>query len=390
MSINMKIVYIYHSFIFKGGIERVFCDKMNYLAKNTNYDITFITFEQGTHPYAYDLDKRVKVIDINCRFAELWKYSIIKRSILKFFLKRKTKRCLSETLKKERPDIVISTTEDIKYNYCIFNLPYRFIVESHVHMKEIIKSSTKKQFFIHSISKIFFKWKLSKINKCKLLVALTDADKRDWSKVINSDIIIIPNILTFYPDKITDYSKRSKRILCVGRLTKQKGFDLMIKVWAKIADKHKDWKVDIYGDGDLRDTLNELINNYGLNDSITLHPSTSNIYNEHMDSSIFAFSSRFEGFGLVLIEAMSCGVPCISFDCPHGPSEIITNGRNGLLVQNGNIDEFANSLDSMINNYEQRKFMSINARIDSQKYKRENIMPQWIELFETLSNTMRI
>ena len=386
----MKIVYIYHSFIFKGGIERVFCDKMNYLAKNTNYDITFITFEQGTHPYAYDLDKRVKVIDINCRFAELWKYSIIKRSILKFFLKRKTKRCLSETLKKERPDIVISTTEDIKYNYCIFNLPYRFIVESHVHMKEIIKSSTKKQFFIHSISKIFFKWKLSKINKCKLLVALTDADKRDWSKVINSDIIIIPNILTFYPDKITDYSKRSKRILCVGRLTKQKGFDLMIKVWAKIADKHKDWKVDIYGDGDLRDTLNELINNYGLNDSITLHPSTSNIYNEHMDSSIFAFSSRFEGFGLVLIEAMSCGVPCISFDCPHGPSEIITNGRNGLLVQNGNIDEFANSLDSMINNYEQRKFMSINARIDSQKYKRENIMPQWIELFETLSNTMRI
>ena len=106
MSINMKIVYIYHSFIFKGGIERVFCDKMNYLAKNTNYDISFITFEQGTHPYAYDLDKRVKVIDINCRFAELWKYSIIKRSILKFFLKRKTKRCLSETLKKERPDRV--------------------------------------------------------------------------------------------------------------------------------------------------------------------------------------------------------------------------------------------------------------------------------------------
>lgn len=390
MSINMKIVYIYHSFIFKGGIERVFCDKMNYLAQNTSYDVTFITFEQGNHPFAYKLNDRIKVVDINCRFAELWNYNIIKRNILNFILRRKLKKCLTATLKKESPDIVISTTEDIKYNYCIFNLPYRFIVESHVHMKEIIKSSTKKQFFIHSISKIFFKWKLSKINKCKLLVALTDADKRDWSKVINSDIIIIPNILTFYPDKITDYSKRSKRILCVGRLTKQKGFDLMIKVWAKIADKHKDWKVDIYGDGELNNTLNGLIKNYCLDESITIHPATNHIYDEYMDSSIFAFSSRFEGFGLVLIEAMSCGVPCISFDCPHGPSEIITNGRNGLLVQNGNIDEFANSLDSMINNYEQRKFMSINARIDSQKYKRENIMPQWIELFETLSNTMRI
>ena len=386
----MKIVYIYHSFILKGGIERVFCDKMNYLAQNTSYDVTFITFEQGNHPFAYKLNDRIKVVDINCRFVELWNYNIIKRNILNFILRRKLKKCLTATLKKESPDIVISTTEDIKYNYCIFNLPYRFIVESHVHMKEIIKSSIKKQFFIHSISKIFFKWKLSKINKCKLLVALTDADKRDWSKVINSDIIIIPNILTFYPDKITDYSKRSKRILCVGRLTKQNGFDLMIKAWAIIADKHKEWKVDIFGDGELNNTLNGLIKNYCLDESITIHPATNHLYDEYMDSSIFAFSSRFEGFGLVLIEAMSCGVPCISFDCPHGPSEIITNGKNGLLVQNGNIDEFANSLDSMINNYEQRKFMSINARIDSQKYKRENIMPQWIELFETLSNTMRI
>lgn len=386
----MKIVYIYHSFILKGGIERVFCDKMNYLAQNTSYDVTFITFEQGNHPFAYKLNDRIKVVDINCRFVELWNYNIIKRNILNFILRRKLKKCLTATLKKESPDIVISTTEDIKYNYCIFNLPYRFIVESHVHMKEIIKSSIKKQFFIHSISKIFSKWKLSKINKCKLLVALTDADKRDWSKVINSDIIIIPNILTFYPDKITDYSKRSKRILCVGRFDKQKGFDLMIKAWAIIADKHKEWKVDIFGDGELNNTLNGLIKNYCLDESITIHPATNHIYDEYMDSSIFAFSSRYEGFGLVLIEAMSCGVPCISFDCPHGPSEIITNGRNGLLVQNGNIDEFANSLDSMINNYEQRKFMSINARIDSQKYKRENIMPQWIELFETLSNTMRI
>ena len=386
----MKIVYIYHSFILKGGIERVFCDKMNYLAQNTSYDVTFITFEQGNHPFAYKLNDRIKVVDINCRFAELWNYNIIKRNILNFILRRKLKKCLTAALKKESPDIVISTTEDIQYNYCIFNLPYRFIVESHVHMKEIIKSSTKKQFIIHSISKIFFKWKLSKINKCKLLVALTDADKRDWSKVINSDIIIIPNILTFYPDKITDYSKRSKRILCVGRFDKQKGFDLMIKAWAIIADKHKEWKVDIFGDGELNNTLNGLIKNYCLDESITIHPATNHIYDEYMDSSIFAFSSRYEGFGLVLIEAMSCGVPCISFDCPHGPSEIITNGKNGLLVQNGNIDEFANSLDSMINNYEQRKFMSINARIDSQKYKRENIMPQWIELFETLSNTMRI
>lgn len=386
----MKIVYIYHSFIIKGGIERVFCDKMNYLAKNTNYDITFITFEQGTHPFAYELDKRIKVLDINCRFVELWQFNVIKRNFLKFFLSRKAKQCLTETLKQEMPDIVISTTEEFKHNECIMDLPYRFIIESHMFMNEIITSSKKKSFIMHKVSKIMDKWHLSKINKCKAFVVLTDADKRDWSRTIKSNIIVIPNILTYYPDNITDYSKRSKRILCVGRLNKQKGFDLMIKAWAIIANKHKEWKVDIFGDGELKDTLNELINNYSLYDSITINPSTNHIYDEYMDSSIFAFSSRYEGFGLVLIEAMSCGVPCISFDCPHGPSEIISHGKNGLLVPNGNIIEFANSLDWMMNNYEHRKAMSINARISSQKYQRDNIMPQWVELFETVSNTIRI
>lgn len=143
----MKIVYIYHSFIFKGGIERVFCDKMNYLAQNTNYDITFITFEQGTHPYAYDLDKRIKVVDINCRFAELWKYNIIKRNILKYFLSRKTKQCLAKALKNERPDIVISTTAEFENIECILDLPYQFIVESHMCMKEVITSSKKETIY---------------------------------------------------------------------------------------------------------------------------------------------------------------------------------------------------------------------------------------------------
>lgn len=228
---------------------------------------------------------------------------------------------------------------------------------------------------MHKASKIMDKWHFSKINKCNALVVLTDADKRDWSRFIKTNIFVIPNILTTYPDNITDYSKRSKRILCVGRLDKQKGFDLMIKAWARIADKHKEWKVDIFGDGELKNTLNELIKNHRLKDRITIHPSTSHIYDEYMDSSIFAFSSRYEGFGLVLIEAMSCGIPCVSFDCPHGPSEIITHGKNGLLVPNGNIIEFANSLDWMMNNYEQRRSMSINARISSQKYHRDNIMP---------------
>ena len=142
---------------------------------------------------------------------------------------------------------------------------------------------------MHKASKIMDKWYFSKINKCNALVVLTDADKRDWSRFIKTNILVIPNILANYPDNITDYSMRSKRILCVGRLDKQKGFDIMIKAWAKIADKHKEWKVDIFGDGELKNTLNELIKNNHLDDSITIHPSKNHIYDEYMDSSIFRF-----------------------------------------------------------------------------------------------------
>lgn len=387
MSINMKIVYIYHSFIFKGGIERVFCDKMNYLAKNTNYDISFITFEQGTHPYAYDLDKRVKVIDINCRFAELWKYSIIKRSILKFFLKRKTKRCLSETLKKERPDIVISTTAEFENNECILDLPYRFIVESHTCLNGITKNHSNKSLISRYFWKAIDKWHFSKIDKSKAFVTLTNADKTDWAKYIKPNIYVIPNMVTCYPDKIIQYSNRKKRILCVSRLDKIKRFDLMIKAWSLIANKNRQWRVDIFGDGEMRQTLDNLISIQHLNDSITIHPSSNRIYDEYMDSSIFAFSSELEGFGLVLIEAMSCGVPCVSFDCPNGPAEIISHGKDGLLVKNGDVNKFAETLDWMINHDEEREIMSKNARIAAQRYHKDTIMPQWIELFNTFSNT---
>ena len=124
-----------------------------------------------------------------------------------------------------------------------------------------------------------------------------------------------------------------------------------------------------------------------LNDSITIHPSSNRIYDEYMDSSIFAFSSELEGFGLVLIEAMSCGVPCVSFNCPNGPAEIISHGKDGLLVKNGDVNKFAEALDWMINHDEEREIMSKNARIAAQRYHKDTIMPQWIELFNTFSNT---
>ena len=222
------------------------------------------------------------------------------------------------------------------------------------------------------------------MNKADALVSLTSADKTNWEKHVNIPIFVIPNLVTVYPNDISCYSERSNRIICVGRLTRQKGFDYLIKAWALIANKYPGWKIDIFGSGDLEDFLIQMIDNYNLKESITINKPTSNIFEEYDRSSIYILSSRYEGFCLVLLEAMSFGIPCISFNCPHGLSDMITNGEEGILVPVGDINKLAESIEWMITHKEERERMSQNSREKVKYYLAENIMPQWVELFNKI------
>ena len=377
----MKLVYIYHSLAYKGGLERIFCDKMNYLVRKCSYDITFITYEQGNHPLSYTLDDRIKVIDLDTRFVTLFKYNVLLRFFKSISLKRLLKKRLAETLKNEKPDIVVCATYEFYISECILDLPFNFIVESHLCMNAVLSSKLHNDFFVSSVAKLFDLWHFSKINKAKVLVTLTEADKKDWGKHITTDIMVIPNMVTCYPDKITPYIERPKRIICAGRLDEQKGFDYLIEAWALIAKKFPDWKIDIFAHGDLKDALNKMIANRKLENQMEIHNPTDRIYDEYMNSSLYVMSSRYEGLPLVLIEAMSCGLPCVSFNCPNGPSEIISNGEDGLIVPFGNISELAKSIEWMITNKRGREAMSNTARTNARKYHENTIMPRWIELF---------
>ena len=251
-------------------------------------------------------------------------------------------------------------------------------------MNAVLSSKLHNDFLVSSVAKLFDLWHFSKINKAKVLVTLTEADKKDWGKHIATDIMVIPNMVTCYPDKITPYIERPKRIICAGRLDEQKGFDYLIEAWALIAKKFPDWKIDIFGHGDLKDALNKMIANRKLENQMEIHNPTDRIYDEYMNSSLYVMSSRYEGLPLVLIEAMSCGLPCVSFNCPNGPSEIISNGEDGLIVPFGNISELAKSIEWMITHKEERERMSQNSREKVKYYLAENIMPQWVELFNKI------
>jgi glycosyltransferase involved in cell wall biosynthesis len=149
------------------------------------------------------------------------------------------------------------------------------------------------------------------------------------------------------------------------------------------AGKHPDWILRIYGDG-MREQLQQQIDSLGITASCILEPTVSNIVDKYCESSIFALSSRFEGFGMVIIEAMACGVPPVSFTCPCGPRDIISDGKDGLLVEDGNIEQLAEKISYLIENEDIRKKMGQQARMDVQRFRIENIAEQWKQLFESL------
>ncbi len=380
----MKIVYLYHSLSILGGLERVLSDKMNYLAEN-GFDIYFITCDQCGQEFSYPLSAKIHHHDLGgIRYHSIYKYPYPQRfwAIHKF--EKDYKKRVTTKLHEIKPDIIIGNTS---FNtVLIASLPYpcKKIVESHLAQPFTMKAGPKHAYLNkleYGLKTIYDRYFIHQMKKYDELVVLTKQDQTDWQQFRSATYI--PNPLTYFPDKIKNDTE-NKRIIAVGRLYAQKGFDLLAEAWAKIANKYPEWSITIYGDGNEKQDIEGCIKRLHIEDSFIIHPAISNITDPYLESDFLVLSSRAEGFGLVLIEAMSCGIPCVSFNCPSGPDEIITDRYDGLIAQNGNIDDLALKIEYMIAHEEERKRMGQRARISSEKYKIENIMQQWIELFNSL------
>lgn len=377
---DMKLVYIFSSFAAKGGTERIFCDKMNWLAEVAGYEIVFVTYEQGNHPFAYPLSNKIRHVDLNTRFFTTSTMPLLKRIRSIFTLPRLFKHRLQELLDEIQPDVVVSTTYALPLLREILSQPYRHVVESHVCYYQLLLQNT----FTHIswLDRKIARHLLEMLKRCEKVVVLTQKDAACWKGYDN--IEVIHNVVTNYPEKITDVADRPKRIIAVGRLHAQKGFDLLIQSWQLIAARHPDWQLVVYGHGGDLQKLQQQLEKAGLTSSMTFAGATDNIYKEYQDSAFYVMSSRYEGWGLVLVEAMSCGLPCVSFDCPYGPSDIIRDGEDGFLVENGNIQQLAEKMELLINNKELRERLGVRARLNAARFTSDNIMPQWTKLFETI------
>ena len=381
----MKIVFIAKSLAPIGGLERVLSDKMNFFVTK-GYDVTLVTYEQGKHPFAFHLDDRIHHHDLHVVFFSLHKYGALKRVLLQQYYRILFKKRLQKFITETQPDVIITTTYSMIVVDKIANLRTSAfkIIESHVAYHVMRKQdSYRPNTILHYIACFIDHFTSKAVGKFDLLVTLTKSDAEDWSKHI-SKMVVIPNPITKYPETLTHSQDTKNRIICAGRLDGQKGFDMLIDAFALIADQCPQWHIDIFGSGEEKERLLSQIEAKGLLGRIVINNPTDDIYHEYSSSDFFVLSSRFEGFGLVLVEAMSCAIPCVSFNCPYGPEEIITDKVDGLLAKACDVKDLADKMLWMIKHEAERKEMGLHAREKARQYKMDTVMRQWTTLLESV------
>lgn len=377
----MKIIYCTHSTCNPGGMERVLYNKVKCLSEQMHWDVTVVTTDQHDRPPFYPFPESIRMIDLGINYSE----DNVKGAFGKIcgYLKkrRRHKKLLEELLIKEKADIVVS----------LYPSESSFIPD--------IKDGSKKVLEIHYCK--FFRlqygrkgllgaidrwrtWQDERIvRRFDKFVVLTNEDRGYWGKLPN--ICVIPNAAMFVADRYSDVS--NKRVIAVGRLDYQKGFDRLIQAWEIVykSGKYNDWRLDIFGQGEWKEMLQGMIDERELNGSAFINKPTKNIGKEYAESAMLVMSSNYEGFPMVMIEAMACGLPVVAFDFKCGPKDIISDGENGLIIRNGDIKALAEGMMRLMEDTENRKRMSLNARKIVDTYSEKAVMDKWIGLFNNLT-----
>ena len=391
-----KVVFCTPALYSTGGVERVVSYKASYFAEQLEYDVTIIVTEGRGRDCYFPLSDKVKVINFELGFEELWKASFVKKVYLYLSKQRQYKRMLKTELIRIRPDITISMLRR-EINF-LTDIPdgSKKIGELHVNRAnyrnfEANESNIMKRFF----AKFWMRSLVGKLRRLDQLVVLTEKSKASWPEL--SNVTVIPDPITILREKGTVNSEKFaaagkrevgvNRVVTIGRYAYQKGYDLLLQAWAELSrirelENGEEWTLDIYGQGDQTD-YRQLMAELGIDSNrCHLNGPVEDVVKAYQESSIFVLSSRFEGFGMVLIEAMACGLPVVSFDCPAGPDEIITDGVDGLLVPSGDVHALAEKLMVLMSDDNLRRRLGQQARQTAQRYEMTTIANLWTALFE--------
>ena len=363
----MRLLYITNQICGSGGLERVLSIKASYLADKLGYEVHIITLNQGDVPLFYTFSKKLVYHDISLQ-GNFISYSY------------RYAKYLNQLVQRVSPDVISVCDDGLKGLLSPFILDKKIpkIYERHVSKNIEIKTDNPSlvQRLKTKTTFIFMQIGAKRFDK---FILLTNGNANEWNL---SNIQVISNPLSFFPELSATLD--NQKVLAVGRHAYQKGYDRLLESWQMIKKDYQGWQIDIFGKIDSAESYVKMAKEMNLSDSVLFHQPVKNIQGKYSEASVFVLPSRYEGFGMVLIEAMASGVPCISYDCPYGPSDIISDGIDGFLVDNGDIKGFSQKMSILMGDAALRKKMGVNARKKAKTFSVEAIMPVWDRLFKQL------
>lgn len=345
-----------------GGTERVAANLANYWIKD--YNVTIITIEPFEESF-YKLDSKVRVHSLNIARPN----SLIKS--LSWPIKIMNE--LRKYMKKQQGVLLgFSTNQACCALFALIGLDIPVIACEHTNYDYYKKVKSLAR-ILHYIRKIMYPY-------MDAVVTLTDVDRIKFKEFCHK-VFTIPNPVPLFSCDGLNQMKNSKTVLAVGRIDYFKGFDMLLTAWHKVVSTHPGWKLNIVGQTtDYIKEINSIILKLNLQSHVSILPPTKKISEHYLNANIFVLSSRREGFPMVLVEAMSVGLPVISFDCPTGPREIIDNMENGILLENGNIEELSKALSFLIENQSFRCKLGDSAKKVKERFGPDAVGRMWDSL----------
>lgn len=377
-AMGKKIVYVMGDLTYPNGMSRVVSQKVNYLAEHTDYEVHAVLTENAGKPFYFPLSPKVQYVNFDINFEELNTMPMHKKVIPYMKKQRRYKRLFTNYLMELRPDVTVSILRR-EINF-INDIPDGSRKIGEIHFTKSNYRQFNKPYLPSFVNKAVTRlWhgqmdrQIRRLDKC---IILTEEDKANWMGFDN--IEVIPNPISSFPDVHSESTQ--KVVIAAGRYSWEKGYDRLFKTWERVLDRHPDWQLNIYGPGE-REKYQALADSMGLGYSVYCNGPVKNIYEKYAESSIFAITSYYEGFGLVIAEAMATGVPPVAFTFPCGPRDIITDGVDGLLVEDGNIEKMADAICYLIEHDDIRREMGQKGIVSAKRYSEDLIMQRWLNIF---------
>ena len=355
----MNIIYVIEDYSENGGVERIVSDKANTLFTKYHHNVTLISVYHDNRPQHYHLVDGINLIHLDVPFAKKTS-NAVSRLLSRMNTMLMAISRLNKAINRLNPDIIFfaTTLGAILLPFC--RTKARKIYESHLARN------------FNPFNRLFFLTEL----KAERIVCLTSGDAKLFRHAKRVDII--PN----YINEVTTYAKdyAVRKAIAVGRLEKQKGFDILIDCWKEISRQFPDWQLDIYGEGSCKESLQQQILNLHLEDKVKLCGRNNNIMETYPRYSLHLMTSRYEGLPMTLIEAQACGLPSVVFNFQYGASDIITNEYNGLIVEQDNCKKYIQAVMKMISSEELRKKYGTHAFDVGKNYSKEPLFNKWIKI----------